>query len=72
MSVLDNQQNSFVVRIWWQRRSPADVGASWHGWVQHTRSGEAMHVQTVHELLTFLEHWTGQLEPISRNSQTLK
>lgn len=62
MSVFDRQQDSFVLRIWWGGGNPAGARKSWHGWVQHTRSGEAMHVQTVDEFLTFIEHWTGELK----------
>ena len=50
------QRDSFLVRIW------CETGrADWKGWVQHTRSGEAVSVRSRDELWTFLERHSGEL-----------
>ncbi len=55
------QQESFVLRIWKERDR-----SGWRGWVQHTRSGESALVQSVEELLEFLECRTGRLNDSAR------
>jgi hypothetical protein len=51
-------RHSFVVRIWQEEST-----ATWRGWVQYTRTGEAMFVQGLEELLSFIECRTGRLSP---------
>lgn len=55
------RSDSFVVRIWREKCTPG-----WKGWVQHARSGESAFVQTVDELLTFVERQTGKLNGARR------
>ena len=49
-------RESFVIRIWRERDCP-----DWRGWVQHARSGEAVFVKELDELLAFVERRTGKL-----------
>jgi hypothetical protein len=48
-------RHSFVVRIWWE------TGLRWRGWVQHAGSQETTYVQSLAELLAFIQAWTGEL-----------
>lgn len=50
-------RHSFVVRIWQE-----EGHSGWRGWVQHTRSGDAAFVQSLGELLAFVERRTGALK----------
>ena len=51
------ERHSFVVRIW------REQGLPWRGWVQHAGSQEQAYVQSVEELLAFLQdHTAGRLE----------
>ncbi len=52
-----SNRESFVVRIWHDEDS-----SQWQGWVQHARTGEAVMVKQVDELLGFIERWTGRLD----------
>ena len=55
------RSNSFVVRIWREGAEADDQSGGWRGWVQHTRSGEAIYVQDVSGMLAFMEQWTGDM-----------
>lgn len=60
MKTGDQQLNSFVVRIW--REAAGETGRpAWRGWIQHTRSREAVYVQDLEGLLDFIQRWTGAL-----------
>jgi hypothetical protein len=50
------RKNSFIVRIWWTEEQ-----TEWRGLVQHVHSGEAALVQSLDELVAFIERRTGQL-----------
>lgn len=50
-------RHSFVVRIWQE-----EGRATWRGWVEHTRTGEAAFVQELAELVSFIEARTGRLD----------
>ena len=43
-------RHSFVVRIWREEGQSA-----WRGWVQHAGTGESTFVQSLDELLVFIE-----------------
>lgn len=66
MTITKRNDNSFLVRIWWEQEdAAADTPPIWRGWVQHIRSGEKAYVQDLKELLDFIERWTGPLGPAS-------
>jgi hypothetical protein len=50
------RSDSFILRIWREEGSP-----QWKGWVQHARSGEVGFVQSLADLLAFIERRTGEL-----------
>ena len=52
----DTRRDSFVFRILRERDRPG-----WKGWVQHAASGESRYVQTIAELLDFVEQHAGEL-----------
>ncbi len=49
-------RHSFVLRIW---REEGRLG--WKGWVQHAGTGESLTVQSLDDLLAFIEQRTGAL-----------
>jgi len=49
------RRHAFVVRIWQEENLP------WRGWVQHAGSHEAIYVQTLEALLSFIQGHTGEL-----------
>ena len=59
------QHESFVVRVWWEPGRP-----DWRGWVQHTRSGKSAALQSLDELIDFIESWTD--EPIKEEQRGLR
>ncbi|MBN1138647.1 MAG: hypothetical protein JXM73_18825 [Anaerolineae bacterium] len=52
----ESHSNSYVIRIWREGDRPG-----WKGWVQHARTGEAVFIQRVDEILAFIERHTGKL-----------
>ncbi|MBU0490896.1 MAG: hypothetical protein KKA73_25805 [Chloroflexi bacterium] len=50
---------SFIVRIWWEGRSPEPGALVWRGQVQHATSGESIGFCNMVELYEFLQRWTG-------------
>jgi hypothetical protein len=46
------QRESFVVRIWREPGQP-----EWRGWVQHVGSGHSTALQSLDELMPFIECW---------------
>ena len=59
------QHESFIVRVW---REPG--WSEWKGWVQHTRSGDSAVLQSLAELMPFMERWTAG--PDKENQRGLK
>ena len=49
-------RHSFVVRVWREAGRP-----EWRGWVQHAGTRESTYVQSLEELLAFIEGRTGKL-----------
>ena len=49
-------RHSFVVRVWREEGRP-----EWRGWVQHAGTRESTYVQSLDELLAFIEGRTGTL-----------
>ena len=49
-------KDAFIVRIWREAGQSA-----WRGWVQHVHSGDSTPVQSLDELLAFIERRTGKL-----------
>ena len=47
-------RHSFVVRVWREAGLP-----QWRGRVQHSRTGDAVFIQDLDELLTFIKDRTG-------------
>ena len=57
MAQAEYQRHAFVVRLW------REAGLPWRGWVQHAGSQEQRYVQSVEELVAFLnDHTAGPLE----------
>jgi hypothetical protein len=54
-------RDAFIVRIWREEGKP-----EWRGWVQHVRTGDSVSVQSLDELVTFIERRTGKLTDPSR------
>jgi hypothetical protein len=48
-------RHAFVVRVWREEGSP------WRGWVQHAGTREERYVQSLPDLLAFIQQWTGPL-----------
>jgi hypothetical protein len=59
------QQESFVVRVWREPDRP-----DWRGWVQHTRSGDSATLQSLGELIAFIESRTA--DPVKEEQRGLK
>ncbi|NOX63096.1 MAG: hypothetical protein GXP42_14315 [Chloroflexi bacterium] len=52
-------RDTFVLRIW---REDDEAGhRPWRGWVQHVQSGDECYVNSIHELLRFIEDRAGEL-----------
>ena len=49
-------RDAFIVRIWREEGRPG-----WRGWVQNVRTGDSAPVQSLDELVAFIEGWTGKL-----------
>ena len=65
MNISSQQRNSFLLRIW--REGEEDSLGWWRGWMQHIQTGEARYVDSLDEIIRFLEEQTGELEPPPRN-----
>ena len=50
------RSDSFVLRIWWEEEE-----RTWRGWVQHAGTGQITYVQSLKELLAFIQQYTGDL-----------
>ncbi len=50
------RSDSFVLRIWWEEEE-----RTWRGWVQHAGTGQITYVQSLGELLAFIQQYTGDL-----------
>jgi hypothetical protein len=46
------QRHAFVVRIW------QEEGLHWRGWIQHAGSQEQTYIQSVPEIVDFIQHHT--------------
>ncbi len=64
MSQYHYRDGSFVVRIWWIR--PSEMIPRWRGQVIHTQTRQSVYVEDIDSLISFLEHWTGKLDPEKR------
>jgi hypothetical protein len=53
--------NSFVLRIWWEKRAGRPT---WRGWMQHAGSGETLYIECLTDLLAFVETHTGPLAQV--------
>jgi hypothetical protein len=54
-------RDAFVVRIWRE-----EGRSEWRGWVQHVHTGGSTPVQSLDELVAFIERWTGKLTDLER------
>jgi hypothetical protein len=54
-------RDTFIFRIWWDENKPG-----WTGQVQHVGSGETALVQSLDNLLAFIERRTGKLTNTGR------
>ena len=52
---------SFVVRIWWEQRPPAEP--LWRGQVIHTATNQACYFERVEDLVVFVQNWAGISPP---------
>jgi len=58
------QRHAFVLRIW------QEEGVPWRGWVQHAGSQEQAFVQSLEDLLAFLQvHTAGLLDPCTSRKE---
>lgn len=55
MAARPYQRHAFVLRIW------QEEGIPWRGWLQHAGSQEQSYIQSVDELLAFLQDNTAGL-----------
>ena len=56
--------HSFVLRIWQENDAP------WRGWVQHVSSGDSRYFDTLPQLLSFVESYSGTLvKPVTPKDQ---
>ncbi|MBN1660559.1 MAG: hypothetical protein JXA93_19335 [Anaerolineae bacterium] len=53
------RNDSFIVRIWWER-GPGPQ-AIWRGQVVHARTGQSTYFENLPTLLQFVQGWTGSL-----------
>jgi hypothetical protein len=63
---------SFIIRIWWEYKDSDTVRAAstpvrdgnirWRGRIAHAQSGQAIHFDDVHQALSFINRWSGDLE----------
>ncbi len=60
MSRSTGRYNSFIVRIWWEENETAP--RLWRGSVQHAATGESCYVNSVVEILNFIQSYTSPLE----------
>ena len=58
------RSDSFVLRIWWEEEE-----RTWRGWVQHAGTGQITYVQSLKELLTFIQQYTGDLTTSPQRSE---
>jgi hypothetical protein len=54
-------RDAFVVRIWRE-----EGRSEWRGWVQHVHTGDSTLVQSLDELVAFIECRTGKLTDLER------
>jgi len=59
------QRESFIVRIWWEKGQ-----SEWQGRVQHICSGDAASLQSLQDLISYLERWT--TKPASQEKRGLR
>lgn len=53
------QDGSFIVRIWWEQASATPEQRHWRGWIQHVRGGKQIYFTTLHDLNAFIEQELG-------------
>jgi hypothetical protein len=49
------QRESFILRIWREKGQ-----SEWKGWVQHIHSGDSAPLESLQELMPYLERWTAK------------
>jgi len=57
------QRHAFVVRLWQEEDVP------WRGWVQHAGSQEQAYIQSLPELVDFIQHHTQGLVGLLQEDQ---
>ncbi|HEX9374118.1 MAG TPA: hypothetical protein VF897_24105 [Roseiflexaceae bacterium] len=65
------EDGSFIVRIWWERNDNGAAGGRWRGWVQHVRSGDQIYFASLRDLTDFISHETGVHPADDRESHGL-
>ena len=56
----NQQDGSFIVRIWWEHgSSDGQAAGHWRGWIQHVRNGSHVYFASLHDLNSFIEQETG-------------
>ncbi len=55
------RDGTFVVRIWWERRT--GDSPLWRGQAFHAITGRSRYFETMEELVAFLIRWTGARSP---------
>ncbi len=48
---------SFIIRIWWERRS--QESAVWRGQIIHVQTGQSRFLQNESTLIGFIRRWSG-------------
>lgn len=57
MPPLAHRDASFVIRIWWERRSKRP--AVWRGQIIHVQTGQTIFFQHEGVLIDFIQRWSG-------------
>jgi len=66
MPPLVKRDASFVIRIWWERRSQKP--ALWRGQIIHVQTGQTRFFQRENALASFIRRWTGMTGEGTDNS----
>ncbi|HJZ48247.1 MAG TPA: hypothetical protein VKE41_13805 [Roseiflexaceae bacterium] len=57
---VEQQDGSFIVRIWWEHGGgDREVASHWRGWIQHVRNGSHLYFASLRDLTDFIERETG-------------
>ena len=57
MSHPSQRDASFIIRIWWERRS--QESAVWRGQIIHVQTGQSRFLQDESALIAFIKRWSG-------------